>query len=296
MRVLITGHNGNVGSEIARLLSAQGWEVIGLDRSLVNEDNVLGKEIGVDISSVSLVDNIAEKIEPCEVIVHTAAMIDYDNHHLSTIMTNCLGTQNILRLAALWKTQTMVYTSSIQVIGTPRTIPITEEHPVEPNTVYHASKLFGEHLCNIAQINGLRTVVLRLTSPVGPRMDRGRIFPVFIKQALAGEPLSIIGKGNRQQNYVDVRDIATAVERFIISDVHGVYNIAGKQAISNLELAQACISLFGSRSNIKYSDVPDREEGLNWDISINKAADMIGYEPIYSLEDSIRYIGKNLCV
>ncbi len=96
------------------------------------------------------------------------------------------------------------------------------------------------------------------------------------------------------QNYVDVRDIARAVELGLGSSASGVFNIAGARSISNLDLAKLCIQLTGSRSTIAFSGAPDVEEGLRWEISTARAHKAFGYTPAYSLEDSICAVAREI--
>jgi UDP-glucose 4-epimerase len=200
----------------------------------------------------------------------------------------------MLALAARWQVSSFVYLSSVPVIGLPRELPITEEHPVQPPTAYHASKLFGEHLCSVARAAGTPTVGLRLTAPVGPGMPDGRILPVFVRRALAGEPLELAGEGTRGQDYVDVRDIAAAVEAAIEAEPSGVLNIASGTCTTNLELAHSCVEVLGSASDVLLSGRPDPEDGVRWEVSIERAAASIDYRPSHSLKDSITAVAEEL--
>lgn len=201
-----------------------------------------------------------------------------------------------MALARLWGVRSLVYLSSLPVIGKPVSLPISEEHPVAPATTYHASKLYGEHLAAQLRTAGVKVATLRLTSPVGPGMPRDRIFSVFVKRALGAENLTVAGQGTRSQNYVDVRDVAVAVERCCTENGDGLYNIGGSRAVSNLELANLCVEVCRSRSVIALSGQPDAEEGIVWDVSIAKAGSHIGYTPVFSLIDSIRDLAAELLV
>src|SRR5581483_4135375 len=152
-------------------------------------------------------------------------------------LTNGLGTQQMLELAARWQVRSFVFISSVPLIGVPTELPITETHPAAPRTAYHASKLYGEHLCAVARRAGTPAVSLRLTAPVGRTMPPGRILPTFIRRALAGEPLELAGEGTRGQEFVDVRDVARAVDAAIEHAAGGVLNIASGSCVTNLELA-----------------------------------------------------------
>lgn len=291
MRVLITGINGHIGRAIAKQLIQTGNEVIGIGRSECKVSGVF-QYVHEDISDINFIKNISMQIKPCSIIIHGASSMSNSFLDQSIGLTNCLGTQQIIGLACKWSVEQFIYLSSIQVIGIPQCEQITENHPVKPLTVYHASKLYGEYLARIAENSGIRTVIFRIASPVGPGMERERIFSVFVKNALNNLPLVLLGQGTRRQSYVDVRDIALAVEKCISNEASGLYNIAGGYSITNALLAERCIKLLNSSSRIIFSERPDPEENLDWNISIEKISSQIGYTPKYNIDESITALGE----
>jgi nucleoside-diphosphate-sugar epimerase len=292
MRVFLTGATGQVGRAIAAFLADRGHQVAGLSRHFrpvpglfEHVDAALGAEDALDV--------ITTAVQPCDGIVHAAASLSHDNYDPSISLTNCLGTQQIIKLAHIWSAAQLVYISSVPVIGRPIQHPITEDHPTQPRTAYHASKLYGEHLMRLAEVNGRRAASLRITSPSGRGTPDNRILSVFVRRALAGEPLRILGQGSRRQNYVDVRDVAAAVAACITKHASGIYNIAAADSISNHELAQTCISELGSSAGIEFEARPDPEEGTVWDVSISKASRDLGYRPQFAIRDSIRAVAQD---
>lgn len=290
MRVLITGINGHIGSTVAKYLIENGYEVVGVGRSKCLIDEVSEYIIG-DISDINLRKKLVTAIKPCSAIVHAAALLNKNLNDAMISLTNCLGTQQILSLALDWKCKSLVYVSGVQVIGIPKQKIITEKHPVNPLTAYHASKLYGEHLMEIAQKNGLNAVSLRVTSPVGVGMSQNRILPIFVSKAIKGESITLLGEGTRYQNYVDARDVALAIEICIKSMKSGLFNIGGKTGISNVLLAEKCISILNSTSKILFSDNIDLEEGIIWNVSIKKSERELKYKPKYSIDDIIKELG-----
>ena len=91
----------------------------------------------------------------------------------------------------------------------------------------------------------------------------------------------------RQQNYVDVRDIARATILCLEKNMSGLYNIAGKESISNYELASLCIDRCNSRSRIEFNGTSDVEDDYKWIVSNEKANRNFGYDPTYSVGDAI---------
>jgi UDP-glucose 4-epimerase len=278
MKVIVTGGAGFVGGAILRKCTSLGWQTVDVSRS---------GSIRLDLGSPDFADQLARQAGEADAIVHCAASMAKGLADVAIAHVNCAGTQQVLRAASLLKVSRVVYISSVPVIGPPVRLPVDEDHPTVPPTAYHASKLFGEHLLRLANSAALRTVSLRITSPVGPGTPPGRIFSEFVRRARLGEPLVLAGQGGRRQNYVDIRDVAHAVVQCLDRQATGVFNVAGAEAISNLELARRCILAARSTSVVSFSGQPDPEEQVSWDVSLVKAHQAFGYAPAYSIEDSI---------
>ena len=293
MRVLVTGGSGYVGSYVVQELVRAGHEVISLSRQTPQPQ--AKKSFLIDLGGALSVKTLSDNIERCDAIVHAAAAISHEDWQSEITGVNCTGTQAMLQLAAQWKVSRFIYLSSISVIGVPKTLPVDELHPVKPASVYAASKLFGEYLTDILyQTQGIPSLSLRLTSPVGPFAPQNRIFSTFVRNAARGESLKLIGKGGRRQNYVDVRDVAVLVCKSLELPVSGIMNAGGSESISNIALAKLCVSVLGSSSRIEFLDRSDPEENNHWDISIEKARKESGYVPHHSLSDSILATAKTL--
>lgn len=286
-KVLITGVNGLIGSTIADHL-IDNYEVIG---SSIEDSNLTGldfKYIKSDITKKNTLDRLPIKVD---VIVHCAAIITHDNYSNLLLNANCIGVQNIAEYANSVNCSQIVYFSSLPIIGKPTVIPITEEHPVNPPTVYHITKYFGEQVLRLL-LGDERVVIFRIPSPVGRKTALDKIVPVFVKNAINNVDYSILGQGKRIQNYIDVRDIARAVDCAILKKAHGVFNIASEKSYSNKELAEICIELFKSKSTISFNGV-DKDEDYQWVVSTKKAHEILGFEAKYPLVESLKEIGKN---
>lgn len=289
MKVLITGITGLIGSAIGAHLLAEGHQLVSVSRRHAADGYT--ESVRAELGSESFVEQVTSTVSFCDCIVHAGASLDKNVAASSISLTNCLGTQQIVMLAMRWGGVPIANISSVGVIGTPRILPVTENHPTAPATSYHASKLFGEHVMSVASNQGIPTVSLRIAAPIGPAMPTNRILPVFIRRALDGQPIELVGQGSRRQDYVDVRDVASAVVACLTRpQVRGILNVGSGRSISNLDLAKLCVQVCDSRSEIRFSGTADPEESLVWDVSIHRAGEMISYYPRYALEDSVRTI------
>ena len=294
MKILVTGASGFVGNNICKYFSKlTDYEVIGISRSGNHKLKDI-KYIEADISNSENIELLHNNIDSVDIIVHCAACIDKNDFNPELIKVNCQGTLNILELAKIIQAKKLVYISSIPVIGTPKDIPIDENHLQMPTTSYHASKLMGENIALMGSKYGINAVSLRLPSPVGKGMNPNTILPVFVKKCLENKDIEILGNGERIQNYIDIKDICEAVYRCIIKDVNGIFNIASNESYSNKELANICKFVLKSNSKIILSGGNDPEELNKWIISIEKAKRLFDFNPTYKIEDTIIDIAKEL--
>ncbi len=293
MRIIVTGASGHVGTAVVQRLDAQGHDIIGLCRSQCSHLPSHIKLCHVTLGTPEALGAILAT-GPFDCIIHTAACLSMVPGDPEVVATNQIGTQQIAQAATGCGAHTLIFFSSISVCSP--TGPISEDSPTQPSSEYSASKLYGEGLVQDFSTSGRCGVSFRLSSPVGPGLKYNRIFRIFVRQALENQPIVLDGQGGRRQNYIDVRDAAHAVEHAITNQVSGIYNLAGKTAISNLELARLCIDTLGSSSTIEFSGHEDPAESLSWDITLDKAQRDMHYDPIYTIEDSIRSLAKELCL
>ena len=290
MNVLITGSNGFIGSNVCEYLVGKGITVIGLDRTEDSKADVC-KYICCDIDS-DKIDTLMEdySIESIDAIIHLAADMRREPYNVEVVRSNCTGTQRLLELCEKQGIKTFLQLSSLPVIGKPVSIPVTEEHPLLPPTVYHATKVMEEMLADYAyRMHGIRSASFRISAPVGPRMNKKTIFSVFVHNALDGKPIMLSGKGNRRQTFIHVSDIAQALYLSLIDDkIAGVFNLSSYNYLSNRELAQKVVETLKSNSEIRFSGIDDVEDDVDWRVSIEKIQKAIDYKPQVNIEDAIR--------
>ena len=286
-KVIITGVNGLIGSTIAEYLVKE-YDVIGTS---IEDDNLTGLDIQYVQSDITIKESLNSLPEHVDVIVHCAAIISGDNFSNLLLNANCIGVQNIAYYALRSNCSQVIYFSSLPIIGKPQIVPIKEDHPINPPTVYHITKYFGELVLK-KLLAETRLAIFRIPSPIGKKTAQNKIVPVFVKNAINNVDYTLLGNGGRIQNYIDVRDIARAVGGAIERNANGTYNIASEKSYTNKELAELCISLFNSKSSIHY-DGEDKEEDYQWIVSTEKAKRELGFTAKYSLEDTLLEIVKN---
>lgn len=296
--ILITGSNGFIGKHVCEYLKKQGHYIIGLGRrknTLSQVDDYVCCDMDTD-----KVNDIYDMMQTNDIdaVVHLAADMRKEPYGIEIVSHNCVGTQRILELCEKKKINVFVQLSSLPVIGKPMELPITEQHPLMPPTIYHATKIMEELLANYADYkHGLRTVSFRISAPVGLGMNPATIFPTFVSKAVNGEDLLLSGNGNRKQTYVHVQDIAQAISLALQNENgHGVYNLSSHNYLSNKELAERCIDVLHSNSKIVFSRQKDNMDDYDWDISIEKIQKELRYEPQIKIDQAIQEYASNFCL
>lgn len=287
IRIFVTGASGFVGRYIIENLRLQNYEIVVLK----NKSKVIAEEeyVEANLTDDDFAQKVYSNIQRCDVIIHVAAEIS-DQNKDSLIKTNILGMLHIIDLANLWDVKQFIFMSSVPVIGIPETKRIDESHQVNPTTLYHSTKYWGEQMLKLLANDSMAKLILRIPSPIGCGMRNNTIFSVFVKNALDNKDIILKGTGARVQNYIDVRDVANCVRRGIEITASGIY-ILGGTSISNLDLAKIICNVLQSESVIKF-DGDDPEENVRWNLSTEKLREELKFEQQYTIQDTIFWLAK----
>lgn len=300
-RVLVTGAGGFIGSHLAEALVEQGAQV----KAFVHY-NALGAWGWLDHSSFAaemqvIAGDIADRdcvrtaMQDTQVVFHLAALIaiPYSYHApLSYVRTNIEGTLNILQAARDLGLERVVHTSTSEVYGTARYVPIDEQHPLQGQSPYSASKIGADKLAEAFHLSfGLPVVTVRPFNTFGPRQSARAVIPTIITQCLAGEQVRL---GNltptRDFNYV-----ANTVNGFLRAGsapraVGYTINLGSGREVSIQEVARMIAYFTGNEMHLEQDIQRIRPGGSEVErlLAANELAlDLLGWLPMVSLEDGL---------
>jgi dTDP-glucose 4,6-dehydratase len=295
---LVTGGAGFLGSHLCDELLARGNRVICVDNletgTLENIAHIRAAEfvaLNVDITEAYFVD------EPVDVVYHLASPaspIDYLRLPLHTLKVGSYGTHHTLGLAKAHRARFLLASTS-EVYGDPQEHPQRESYwghvnPIGPRGVYDEAKRYAEALTMAYQRQqGVDTAIVRIFNTYGPRMrpHDGRAIPTFVRQALAGLPLTIFGDGTQTRSFCFVTDLIRGLIALAESAYHEPVNIGNPDEYTLLALADAVLEVTGSDSPIVFAELPaDDPKQRRPDISL--AADLLGWSPEVALLDGLR--------
>lgn len=296
MRALVTGATGFIGRHLVLELRRRGWDVLCMVRTPVEPLDPGIRCIAGDLlrpESLRLDDFASREsnLGSVDTLFHFAARMPGERISTSEyIAANCAATAELLEAAASLSIRSVVYASSLPVIGRPEKIPIAEDHIARPKHPYHLSKLCGEMACEMARrVTGQRVTSLRISSPYGPGMAKNTVISRFVNCALRNEDFGWMGSGSRAQNFVHVSDVVNAALLAANASYPAVYNIGGSETTNMRELANLVLRLAsGSQSKIASAGAIDLEEGFRWEVDLARAASGLGYRPMTSLEQGLR--------
>jgi dTDP-glucose 4,6-dehydratase len=297
---VVTGGAGFLGSHLCDYLIADGYRVICVDNletgSLQNVEHLRSDAftfVNHDVTEHLDVD------EPVDFVFHLASPaspIDYLRLPLQTLKVGSYGTHNALGLAKFSRARFLLASTS-EVYGDPAIHPQPETYwgnvnPIGPRGVYDEAKRYAEALTMAYhRQQGVDTCIVRIFNTFGSRMrpNDGRAIPTFLRQALAGEPLTVFGDGSQTRSFCYVDDLIRGIVLLAKSGEHLPVNIGNPQELSLLELAQTVVRVTGSKSEIVFEALPVDDPQVRQP-DITRARQLLGWEPQVDLEDGLRRV------
>ncbi len=298
-RILVTGGAGFLGSHLCERLLAQGHEVIALDNLFTSQRSNIEHLLGhrkFDFVRHDVTQPFSFEVDEIYNLACPAAPGHYQYNPIRTIKTSFLGTMHALGLAKRVRAK-ILQASTSEVYGDPEVHPQPESYrglvnPIGPRACYDEGKRAAETLMfDYHRVHKVKIKVARIFNTYGPRMHPfdGRVVSNFIRQALAGETITMYGDGSQTRSFCYRDDLVEAMIRLMETDnsITGPINIGNPVEFTILELARKVVAIAGSTSRVETGRPlpPDDPKQRRPDISLAKQ--VLDWEPSVALEDGL---------
>jgi len=300
-RVLVTGAGGFIGSHLTERLVELGAKTRAFVRYSSTgswgwlDQSPRKNDIEVVLGDIRDQDTVMHALAGVDVVFHLAALIAIPYSYqapLSYVRTNVEGTLNVLQAAQRAESEVVVHTSTSEVYGTARTVPIDENHPLQGQSPYSASKIGADKIAESFHLSfGLPVVTVRPFNTFGPRQSARAVIPTIITQALNGAEIRL---GNLEPTR-DLNFIADTVEGFIKAAetpkaLGETINLGSGREISIGDLAALILKLMNRDIPIALESARVRPENSEVDrlcADSRKGQSILGWTPKYSLEEGL---------
>lgn len=302
-KVLVTGAGGFIGSHLAERLTELGYNV----RTFVRynsrnfwgwlETSIYRKNIEVVTGDIRDYDSVRDAMKGIDVVFHLAALIGIPYSYISPlayIKTNVEGTYNILQIARELEVGKVIHTSTSEVYGTAQFVPITENHHINPQSPYAATKASADFLAfTFYRSFNLPVAIIRPFNTYGPRQSARAVIPTIITQILLGKQKISLGSAFPTRDLTYVKDtvdgfLAVAKSKKSIGEV---INIGNNSEISIGDLARLIAELMDADIEIETEskrERPAKSEVERLWADTKKAEELLGWSVKYSLEQGLK--------
>ncbi|MGI8754144.1 MAG: NAD-dependent epimerase/dehydratase family protein [Acidimicrobiales bacterium] len=297
MRVVVAGGAGFIGVSLCLRLLARGDQVVCVDNLVTGSRahvTALATHpgftwIGADISKGVPVGGAIDAIYN---LACPASPADFGPLAMEILAVGSSGLRNLAELAREYGAR-LLHASTSEVYGDPLVHPQPETYwgnvnPIGPRSVYDEAKRFGEAMVSAYRRAGLDTRLVRIFNTYGPGMrpDDGRVVSTFVRQALAGEPMTIQGSGDQTRSLCFVEDLVDGLIGLMESDLAGPVNLGSDDERTVREIAELIQQLTGSSSPIvTIAALPDDPTQRRPDLTL--ARSHLGWQPSTSLPDGL---------
>jgi UDP-glucuronate decarboxylase len=298
-RILVTGGAGFLGAHLCEQLVGQGHDVICLDNFFTSQKaNVthLLDRPNFELLRHDIIMPIWLEVDEIYNLACPAAPGHYQYNPIKTIKTSVMGAINVLGMAKRCRAK-ILQASTSEVYGDPEVHPQIESYrgcvnPIGPRACYDEGKRAAETLfMDYHRMNGVNIRVVRIFNTYGPRMHPfdGRVVSNFIRQALAGEDITIFGDGEQTRSFCYRDDLIDGIIRMMNGpdDFIGPVNLGNPSEFTIRELAELVIELTGSKSKLVKQPLPE-DDPTRRQPDITLARGKLGWEPKIALRDGLK--------
>lgn len=304
-KVLVTGAGGFIGTQVVQELKRRGCEVVYFD---VIEPKIPGIK---RVNRGTILDqyDLALAVRGCDYAVHLAALLGVqktDNNRLETLHVNIQGTLNLIEACVKEGVKKILLSSSSEVYGEQTQLPITETNPLNPKSVYAVTKIVGEeYLQAYSEMYGTHYNIVRFFNVYGEHQREDFVLPRFVYQVVNDIPPTIYGNGEQVRSFCYVEDAARGLVDTLFAEFSGqIINIGNdREPISMKSLAERVIQLSGRDLTPQLVAYENSDRKASREIgtripSIEKAKQLLDYEPIFTLDEGLKrmidFYEKNL--
>lgn len=296
MKAVVTGGGGFIGTNLGVALLERGWAVTVIDdfSSGFRANLPLLTDAKVVEGDIRDPSTLKEPFRGADVVFHLAASVgnkrSIENPRQDSEV-NAVGTVNVLETARLVGVTKVILASSAGIFGEVKELPIGESHATAPETPYGVSKLAAEKMAlAYSALYDLEAICLRYFNIYGPlqRFDAyGNAIPIFLRQLLLGEPLTVFGDGEQTRDFLNVADVVQAnLLAFESNGISGVFNISSGEAITINRLLVLLGNVSGIEPEIQFG--PPRPGDVRHSLGdISAARGALGYSPEVGLEEGL---------
>jgi len=303
--VLVTGGAGFIGSHLVdALLEAGAARVVAVDnlflgrRENLEQARAAGDRFAFVEADASDLPRMKQTIEAHAVrVIFNLAVVPLPTsleRPKWSVDVNVLITTTLCELAREGAFETLIHFSSSEALGTARTVPMTEDHPLEPTTPYAASKAASDHVVlSYVRTFGLDAAILRPFNNYGPRQNDkayAGVIPIVVRRVLAGQPVEIFGDGDQTRDFIFAPETArAAVAMYEAAETRGrVTNVASGRETSVNELVRTLLEVMDAPDHPVVHGPPRPGDVRRHLADITQARWRLGFEPQVNLAEGLR--------
>jgi UDP-glucuronate decarboxylase len=297
-RILVTGGAGFLGSHLCERLLERGHDVICLDNFFTSQKTNVAHLLGqpnFELLRHDITQPVWLEVDQIYNLACPAAPGHYQFNPIKTMKTSVMGAINVLGMAKRCRAK-VLQASTSEVYGDPEVHPQPESYrgavnPIGPRACYDEGKRAAETLfMDYHRMNRVNVRIVRIFNTYGPRMHPfdGRVVSNFIRQALAGDDITIYGDGHQTRSFCYRDDLVEGIVRMMEGpdDFIGPVNLGNPQEFTILELAQLVLEMTGAKSRLVFEPLP-QDDPIRRQPDISLARRRLGWEPRTALREGL---------